>query len=251
MQESSYFCICFHMKNWISLMLSLLLSALLYAQDDQSLYMEQAGASALLYRGHKAFGYPMAYNGTCYWDGPAFLPGEVTYNGKHYDALLLNIDASRQDLLVRTAAGTADKVLSRELVTRFSMDGRPFLNLQAVYGPGCPQGYWEVIYDGRAKVACQVRRSLRPDLDGNLRTQMGYDQSSYRSNVYQTFIYEAVYCYVGEDGTVTPLRGRSQLLRLYKDHRREIRRHISRLEGDGRIDFAAFCKEVVRYAESL
>lgn len=228
----------------------LLLPFFLAAQDDVALYMKQAGGAAMLYRGYKAYTYPMAFNGTNYWDGPSFSQGEVLYNGKTYGNLLLNVDASRQDLLVKTPSGSSEKVLSRDLVTQFTMDGRRFLNLQKVYGPAVPDGYWEVIYDGQAKVVRQVRRNLRQDLDGTFRMQIGYDISTYRSNVYQTFLFEEVFCYVGEDGSISPIRRRSQLLKFYKDRKREINRHISRQEAGGRLDFASFCKAVLSYAES-
>lgn len=238
-------------SRWSVLLALAFLPLLLSAQDEASRYMRQAGEAALLYRGHKAFVYPMAFNGTYFWEGPAFQSGDVVYNGKHYAGLSLNVDASRQDLLVKTPSGNADKVLSRDLVEQFTMGGHRFLNMQRIYGADAPSGYWEVLYDGQAKVVRQVRRSLRQDLDGSLSTQMGYDIASYRPNVHQTFLYEEALCYVTKDGQVVPLRRRSQLMKFYKEHKREISRYISRSETSGRLDFATYCTKAVRFAETL
>lgn len=231
--------------------LALLLPLSAAAQDEAARYLKEADAAALLYRGHKAFSYPMAFNGTYFWEGPAFRTGEVVYNGKRYANLLLNVDAARQDLVVKTPSGGADKVLARDLVERFTLDKSHFLNLEKVYGPDSPSGFWEVLYDGNAKVVRQVTRMLRQDLDGTLRMQMGYDISTYRNNVHNTFIIETAVCLIDPSGQIIPVRRRSQLMKLYKNHKREINRYMSRLEATTRLELADFCKAVVAYAETL
>lgn len=230
-------------------LLTLFLAAALPAagQDDAALYMQQAGGSALLYRGHRAYGYPTPFNGTYFWYGPEYREGSVIYNGKHYDNLLLNVDAVRQDLLVKSRDG---KVLNPNYVTSFMMGGRKFLNLRNIYGETAPSGYWEVLYDGRAKVLKQVKRILQQDLEGNMRSAMGYD-GEYKAGVYNVFVYEEKFCYVAPDGTMTPIRRRSQIMRFYKDHKREINRHISPMETSGMLPMERYCVEVVKYAEQL
>ena len=235
----------------ILLAAALFIPACVAAQDDGALYMEQSAGSALLYRGHVAQTYPMAFNGTWFWTGPLFDRGDVAYNGTVYRDILMNVDASRQELLVKTASGGTDKVLNRELVSWFTMGSRRFLNLQDAYGPEAPSGYWEVLYDGKARIVRQVVRSLRRDLNGELRQEIGYDDSTYRPEVHQTFTRTIRYCYITEDGQIIPVRRRSQILQFYKDRKREITRRISTLERSEKMDFERFCKEAVKYAESL
>lgn len=222
----------------------------LAAQDDAALYMQEAAGSALLYRGHVAQSYAMAYNGTWYWEGPAFSTGDVLYNGTLYHNIPMNVDASRQELLVKTASGGIDKVLERDLVSWFVMGGRRFLNLRKMYGPEAPDGFWEVIYDGRARVIRQVVRTLRRD-NGELRPVIGYDDSTYRPEVHQTFTRSISCCYITEDGQIVPVRRRSQVMQFYKDKKREINHHISVLDHNGKLDIESFCVEAVKYAEKL
>ena len=221
-----------------------------FAQDDAALYMEQAGGSALLYRGRRAYGYPTPFNGTYFWNGPEYKGGSVLYNGKPYDDLLLNVDAVRQDLLIKSPSGRDGKVLNPDYVTSFTMNGHRFLNLRNLYGETAPSGYWEVLYDGRAKVLKQVVRILQQDLEGNMRSAMGYD-GEYRAGVYNVFVYEEKFCFMAEDGTLTPIRRRSQLMRFYKDQKRVINRHLSHLETSGMLPLERYCVEVVKYAEKL
>ena len=234
------------------LAVALLFPAALAAQDDYRIYMEQSGGASLLYRGHKASVYPMAFNGTYYWNGPVFLSGEVCYNGIVYHDLLLNVDAVRQDLLImKPGLAGAEIALPSERVEQFRMGGHRFVNLRKQYGESAPDGFWEVLYDGRAKVLKQVSRQLRKDVDGRFRMETGYDDATYRSDVFWTFLYGVQYCYITEEGEIAPIRTRSQLMRYYSNHKREIRRYLSKREALDRLDFERYCTEVVSFAESL
>ena len=228
----------------------MLASAPADAQDDATLYMESAAGSALLYRGHKAYSHPTPFNGTYFWSSPVFENGDVLYNGRIYHDIPLNIDAARQDLLIRTLSGGAFKVLSAEYVERFNIGTEFFLNLKKVYGEDAPAGYWELIFDGKAKIVKQVVRTMQQDLDGHLRTEMGYYDSSYRSDVHSIFTYRAFFCYISPDGQIYPIRRRSQLMKFYKDRKKEINRHISKLEASGMLSLEQYFREVASFAES-
>ena len=243
------------MKRYLALLLLALLSGILFpartsAQDDYALFHERAGNASLLYRGHKAYQYILRFNGTNYWATPVFMPGEVVYNGKNYRDVLLNIDASRQDLVLRMDDGVSAKVLERDQVRECAFGGRHFLNLQVLYGAASPSGYWEVLYDGHSKVVRRVVKTLENDLEGNKRSQTHFD-GEYRPHVFQTFTYSESYCYLSEDGEVVPLNRRRDLLkRIERTERREVRRHIRSMEGSGMLPFDTFCVEVVKYLET-
>ena len=91
--------------------------AMLWAQSaDEAFFRQEAAGSSILYRGHQAYAYNIHYNGTYWWSESEFKTGDVWYNGKLYRNLSLNVDAARQELLVRNAVGQGGKVLSREFV---------------------------------------------------------------------------------------------------------------------------------------
>ena len=219
------------------------------AQDDYALFSDRAGSASLLYRGHKAYEYALLYNGTYYWSSPDFQTGTVVYNGKAYRDILLNIDAARQDLVVRVS-GVSYKLIPREHVQECAFGGRQFLNLQYLYGETAPSGYWEVLYAGRAKVLQRVTKRLEQDLDGRKREETHYD-GPFRMDIYQAFIYSADYCYISEDGEIVPLKRRSDVLKLFdKSRRRDVRRHVRQREGGSRLPFDRYCVEVLNYVES-
>ena len=217
------------------ILLSLMLFAVLpgHAQEGYDRYLQDVGSRALLWRGHLARRYPPLSEGTPWWTDARFLPGSVVYNGKHYAGVWMNIDAVQQDLVVTGFAGDAQKVLRRDCVERFSLGGWEFVNLQALHGASMPAGYWQAVYDGRAKVYRQVVKNLKKDYSG------------------RRWIEETVaYGHLSDNGKWTPLRRRSQLSKLYPEHRKDLQRHIAQLESGGMLEFERFCVAVMSFVES-
>ena len=220
------------------------------AQDDQALFQSQAGGASLLYRGRKAHIHNLLYNGTYYWTDPGFRQGSVLYNGKQYDDVQLNIDAARQDLLVRIPGSIMEKVVDERYTESFTLGGDRFLNLRFLYGETAPAGYWQVLHDGPIRFLLQVSKRMEQDLDGSKSSQTGYD-GVYRDKIYQVFIRQASYCCLREDGTVVPVSRRRDVLKLFEPSlRREIRRHVNRRENSGMFLFEHYCTEVLQYVES-
>ena len=228
----------------------LLFPGRLLAQDDYALFSAEAGKASLLYRGHKAYEYNLIFNGTFYWYGPDFKQGSLIYGEKEYHDIALNIDAARQELIVRIPEGLSDKALSREFVRECSFGGSRFLNLQYTMGEAAPAGFWEVRYDGASKVLRRVTKKLEEDMDGRKRDAMAYD-GEYRLDAFRTFTFSADYCYLSPDGTLIPVKRRSDMLKLVdKAKRRELRRVIRDLEISGMLPFERYCVEVARFIDA-
>ena len=221
------------------------------AQDDYELFRKNAAGASLLYRGHQAYEYALLYNGTYYWLSPVFTPGTVVYNENVYRDVPLNIDAARQELLIRNPVGLSEKILESQFVSECTFDGNRYLNLQYLYGPSAPAGYWLDLYDqGRGRLLLQVRKTLEQDLEGRKREQTHFD-GVFRQNVYQVFTYNADYLYMSETGDFVRIRRRSDFLRQFEPSvRKEIRRHVRHLDNAAYMPLERFCTEALKYVES-
>lgn len=226
--------------------------AMLRAQsEDETFFRQEAGSASILYRGHQAFGYSIRYNGYYWWTAPEFLTGDVLYNGKLYHGLELNVDAARQELLVHNPVGQGSKVLSREFVDWFTLDGQHFVNLQALAGPEAPSGYWEVLYDGKALFLRQITKTLLSDHNGAKRQMIGAGEP-YDLRIHETFVRDVAYCLLSETGQLVPVRSKGQIRNLFPAQRKEIRRHIVGLEKrfDRNLTLEEYGMEVLKYVES-
>jgi hypothetical protein len=225
---------------------------LLRAQsEDEVFFRQEAAGASILYRGHQAYGYSIHFNGYYWWTAPEFLTGDVFYNGKVYHGLELNVDASRQELLVRHLVGQGSKVLSREFVDWFTLDGRRFVNLQALCGPEAPSGYWEVLFDGKTLFLRQITKTLLSDHNGAKRQMIGAGEP-YDLRIHETFVRDVAYCLLTEAGQLVPVRSKSQIRNQFPDQRKDIRRHIVSLEKrfDRSMTLEEYGMEVLKYVES-
>lgn len=226
--------------------------AMLWAQPaDEAFFRQEAAGSSILYRGHQAYAYNIHYNGTYWWSDAEFKTGDVRYNGKNYSGVPLNVDAARQELLIRNLVGKEGKVLSREFVEWFTLEGRRFVNLQALSGPQAPSGYWEVLSDGKAKFLRQVSKTLLKDYNGGKRQMIGPGEP-YDIRIHETFVRDVAYCVITEAGKLVPVRSKKQIRNLFPARRREIRRHIAALEErfNRSMSLEEYGVEVLKYVES-
>ncbi len=243
------------MKTRIRILLLLLFlpgHAMLWAQPaDEAFFRQEAAGASILYRGHQAYAYNIHYNGTYWWCDAEYGVGDVMYNGKLYHGLELNVDAARQELLIRNAVGQGGKVLAREFVEWFMLGGRRFVNLQALSGPQAPAGYWEVLFDGKTQFLRQVRKTLMKDFNGGKRQMIGEDEP-YDTRIHDTFVRDVNYCVITETGELVPVRSKKQVRILFPARRREIRRHIAALEErfNRSMSLEEYGVEVLKYVES-
>ena len=243
------------MKTKIHFFLFLLLlsvSTKLQAQpEDESFFRQEAVGSSILYRGHQAYTYNIHYNGSYWWSSAEFKTGDVRYSGKLYYDVALNVDAARQELVVRNVVGQGGKVLAREFVEWFSLDGRRFLNLQLLFGRQAPSGYWEVIYDGKTQFLRRVTKTLLKDANGEKRQMIG-EGEPYDHRIHETFVRDVAYCLLTESGQVVPARSKSQIRNAFPAQRKEIRRHIAGVERrfDRSLTLEEYGVEVIKYVES-
>ena len=202
------------------------------AQDDVEIYLRAAGNSSNLYRGRKALDYKFPYNGTFFWESPIYHSGRVCYNGKVYNCDALNIDAAQQELLVKDVYGVVSVMLNRDYVSWFETAGRRFIHPRVCFDdPSLPEGFFEVLYDGRVKVLRQTLKVLdkvsHPEM-----ADTGTEGVPILANVMEVFQRRISCYYVTESGEFLKINRRKDIYQLYPEHRRELRRAIAAEEPD-------------------
>lgn len=178
-------------------------ATLTYAQE----YLEQARELSILYRGKTPAVYPYKYNGTVYWDTNRFSRGDLLYNGKIYKGVLLNVDAFTSDLVTRPFEESAAIVLNREQVVWFTLSGRKFVNLRYLGYADAPEGFFEVLQDGKEPVLLQRKKSLRNQVNKTNEDPADWD-GNYNSDVITFFVPTDTH-YTISDGKVKKLSRRA------------------------------------------
>ena len=212
--------------------------------------MEHASTASILYRGRMATDYSFGYNGTYYWENPRFEPGSVRYNGKDYDEVKLNIDAMAQDLLVAFPGTPYALVAVSDCVDSFVMGGRPFIHARRRYGESAPEGYMEVLHDGKAKLYRQVRKKLETDTEGRKASYTGYD-GPYNPQISSVFVrYSQLYLDDGS-GRLVPVRSRRSLLSRFPEWKRQMKRSVAQERKGESLSLDEYCRAALQALEEL
>ena len=215
---------------------------------DYMRYRDSAQASSLLYRGRKPLAYKFQFNGTYYWDTPDYYAGSVRYNRKDYWCDAINIDAARQQVLVIEPEGGAQVMLNRDYVECLTMDGRQFINAAFLALDVLPEGYYEVIFEGKARILKHIVKRLETVTNERL-LDTGEKGTAVLNNVYEVYLPIVTFYYQGQDGAITQIRRRSDLLKHYREHRSALKKIIRAEETEYSIGLEEFILIVMRYVE--
>lgn len=174
-----------------------------------------SSAQTPLLRGKASASYTFLYNGTPFWSTPEFSEGEVLFDGHIFRDVELNIDACRQELVVRRAAGCLNISPDTDLVGYFIKDGVCYVNLRYAGVPDAPKGFFIEKTDGKRVIYYQVLKPFYSETgDHNGPRGIGYDDPKYREDV-TGYFYFTEHWYEYKDGALTKLkRHRGRRLKL-------------------------------------
>jgi len=235
----------FFMKRFrLFLLVSLLLSPLSGVMGQPTIYEEyaqEAGDALMIYRGRKAIHYAFQFNGTFYWESPQFLIGDVVYNHKKYEGLLLNIDANLQQVQVKHPFSAITVALNTSYLTSFNIGEKRFICRDG--------GIFEIIHDGPITLLRQITKKLNRDIHLSNGDAIGYYDPNFKENVFYYFKYNSAF-YCLKDNALTLVRREKDILNLFPDRKKEIKTFLRKANVSPRRNFEEYCVKVLDYAES-
>ena len=219
------------------------------AQDYEELerFSEEAGEMSMLFRGKQGMSYSFPYNGTYFWYGRDYLPGDVFYNGKLYPGVLVNINAHLQELLVKEDDGFLPVLVDTDHVEWFTMGDRYYVTRGYAGLDGLAEGFYEVLYDGSAKFYKRVDKYLRKDSNNRNGAGIGYVDPNYNERVLDYFANRVSYYFV-KDGSVRQVRKWRDILSGYPDRKKELKR-FAKSEQKYNSGFESIAVAILKHAE--
>ena len=164
------------------------------------LYGTFCAAQSPLYRGRVMTEYNFKYNGHYFWSVPEFLPGTVCYDGTVYEGVPMNINAHTQEILVKRSETVPPVVLDRGLLPWARQDGYYYVNLRMAGVEDAPEGYFQILTDGRQTYYYQRIKLFAQDVgDHNGKNGIGYYDPDYKPKLI-TYFHQKNYYYVLRKG---------------------------------------------------
>jgi hypothetical protein len=204
-------------------------------------YAQEAGDALMIYRGRKAIHYAFQFNGTFYWESPQFLVGDVVYNSKRYEGLLLNIDANLQQVQVKHPVSAITVALNTSYLTSFNIGEKRFICRDG--------GIFEILHNGPITLLRQITKKLNRDIHLRNGDAIGYYDPNFKENVFYYFKYNStLYCL--KDNDLILVKREKDILNLFPDRKKEIKAFVRKVSVSPRRNFEEYCVKVLDYAES-
>ncbi len=188
-----------------------------YKVGDNYDYISDVKIDAVIFRGPVYVKYPYTLRGTPYAYSDDFKEGRLRYNSKEYKSVMLNLDASRDELHLRMHDTHLTIVVDKEYVSDFSYGGHDFLNVAGNRSiAGLADGYYEVLYKGDVTL---LKKTVQKFSESS-----GVDVAAEASSLKQ-FVAKHYY-YIVKDGVAVQIKKRGDFTKHYREKKGAIKQFI-------------------------
>ena len=180
-------------------------------QDARKTFYAYADKFANIFVGRMPESYPAGYNGSYFLESHNFTEGSLSYNGRYYSNVMLNINAHKDQLYCLFSEGGYSIVLDSDLVEDLVIGGKRFEYYAPNQQAGLAAGYYAILHEGSVRLLQHTGKKYVEEsdihfliLDKRFDTDVRY--------------------YLIKDEQAFVLTGRSRLLSILSDRRRELSR---------------------------
>lgn len=216
-----------------------------YSQNgtDYDKFVAEAGDYLNLYRGTSPLPYKTLHSGTYYAFSEEFEKGDLYYNGKIYHGVEMNLNSHLDELYVKVPESGRAVMLNKGFINKFSLGKKNFFLMDKRDEKGAPQpGFYEIVYDGKAKLYKKIRKVISEKVGSSLNTVT-------KSNIERKFELIQTY-YLFKAGEWHKIPRRNSLLMQYREKRLEIRRFIRKNSLNSISDVDIIYASIMKFAES-
>ncbi len=248
--EHSYLKKLFSLFTWILLLFlpfrytaaqRMIADSILYQKaiaQIQSHYRKNISANAGIYQGMAYDHYWNRVSGTPFFLKDALVSGKIMYDGTLYDNIPLAFDLLKGVVVTRSFSNDADISLVGERISYFSIETHDFVRIEKDSTQSIlpNSGFYESVYSGEVSVFEKREKKIKQSLkaEENITGFIEYDDY-----------------YIQKDGRFYHVETESDLLKIFKDQRAEIRKLLNRRDIRFTKDPAKVIVQVAAYYSNV
>jgi hypothetical protein len=210
----------------------------LSSQTAVAFYDSSLNKSDLFYNGSEYFEMTGNLKGHPYYESNYFKNGNVQFDGKSYDNILVLYNIISDELIIKyvnPSGSLVNMILRKDKINDFTVDSHCFINLpnDTLVVKTIPSGFYEMLFNGDIKVWAKRSKTKKEVVDPN--------------KAYITFL-ENVQYQIYYQGVFYPVWSKRSVLNIFKEHKKEIKQFIrksdirfSRNREEAIIDVVRFC----------
>ena len=162
---------------------------------------------------------PLAIKGSAYLGDTTFVNGNVYYDGAEYNDIPLLYDIYKDQLISVLDDKTSKYVLLNERVKQFDLQQQHFINIDADTlnnNTVIKTGYYDQLYKGRLEILSKKYKKIE-----------NYTSTTGAQEAYSFFTDTKEDFFIEKNNVYYKVTGKSSLLNILKDKRRELQQYIS------------------------
>ena len=178
-----------------------------------SLYMELIREDSFIYEGREYVGFNLKIKGHAFLGSNEWQQGNVMYKGRFFHNLPMLYDIATEEVVVRHYGEFFRVRLDREEVGYFSILSHRFFYLTGEDIRGVPiiAGFYDHLYSGNISLFVKRKKTIKESFDNR--------------EIHREFIQNDLF-FIEKEGAFYPVKTKGSVLKVLKDQKREIRRHL-------------------------
>lgn len=137
--------------------------------------------------------------------------GTVLYNGVQYNGVQMLYDIVRDELAIQPPGGGYRLRVRNDYVAAFSLGAYQFSRIVGDSATGVPTGFYEVLYEGKAKALSHRVKTIHEDISSG----------SYRAEYVPKDRF-----YILKEGIYHEVKSKGSMLNLFPDQAKNLRKYI-------------------------
>jgi hypothetical protein len=191
--------------------------SLVALKNSISLYRDRIQYNSFIYEGLEYVGYSDNVIGHPFFESPRWKKGNLYYKGRYYPQVDMLYDIVSDELVIMNYKGATMIKLLKSDISSFSQENHNFIKIDAqeAKNSSLSKGFYDLLYNGDSQVLAKRKKEIT--------------QPIAEMRVSSEFVQRDTY-YIKKGNTYYQVTNKSSVLRVLKDHKRDVRRS---LKADG------------------
>jgi hypothetical protein len=203
-----------------------------------ALYTKNAGIQSGIYNGID-YSYQRINSGHVFFETDNLVNGDIMYNGIEYKSVPMLYDIVKDEVIIQGAFQPYFILLASDKVSQFVLSGHTFVMIYTDSLPGTElkTGFYQRLYNGKTKAFAKNKKIIEDFVDiGNAVNRTAFEKDKW---------------YIFKDGIYFEVKGKSSILKVLKDKKKEIQQFSKREKINYKSNMEDALTRIVTYYDTI
>lgn len=207
-------------------------------------YLKASKDYAVIYNGEIELGYNSnTYENFPYFQGPDFVPGEITFMHKTYPGQQIRLDLHKDQVIVTTPQGHLCMIVDTEEIDSIRLHNTTFIHHRSSADNKLESGFYQLLHNGKQFTLLARKKYAANKVPAERLIQVKASPTDY-------FTYNEKY-YLKYNGEYYPIANQKSFGKLFPAYKKSINRHCKKQRLKFRKEAESSLISLTDYCEDL